>query len=275
MTTIALTGSASGIGAACAARLAAQGHGVIGVDQRDADIVADLGTAAGRQQAIDGIAERCGGALDGLVACAGISGAFDRAGGIVVAVNYFGTVELLSGLRPHLAAGTDAAAVAVSSNSTTTQPGVPVGVIDACLDGDEDRARVLADEAGSVAVYPATKIAIARWVRRNATRPEWAGAGIRLNAVAPGVTWTPMVQALVSDPAIGKGIEAFPVPLDRAGRPEEIAAVITFLLGPEASFVCGSVVFADGGTDALLRPDDWPAPWTNEAARTFFESLES
>lgn len=245
------------------------------MDQRDADVVADLATGSGRQQAIDEIAQRCGGSLDGLVTCAGLSGAFDRPGSIVVSVNYFGTVELLSGLRPYLSAGLHSAAVAVSSNSTTTQPGVPTAVVDACLDGDENRARSLADEAGSVFAYPATKIAIARWVRRNATRPEWAGAGIRLNAVAPGVTWTPMVQALASDPAMAKAIEVFPVPLNRAAQPEEIAAAITFLLGPDAAFFCGSVLFVDGGTDALLRPDDWPQPWSNEAAARFFQSSEN
>ena len=36
---------------------------------------------------------------------------------------------------------------------------------------------------------------------------------------------------------------------------------MAFLLGPESSLLCGSIVFADGGTDALLRTDDWPAPW--------------
>lgn len=275
MSTIAITGSASGIGAACAARLAADGHRVIGVDQRDADVVADLATPPGRQEAVGAVAERSEGALDGLVTCAGVSGASDRAGGLVVSINYFGTVELLSGLRPLLAAGVDAAAVAVSSNSTTTQPGVPIEVVDACVAGDEERACALADGAGSVLAYPATKIAIARWVRRNSTTPVWAGAGIRLNAIAPGVTWTPMTQALASDPVIAKAIELFPVPLGRPAQPDEIAAVARFLLSRDASFFCGSVVFVDGGTDALLRTEDWPAPWSSEAARAFFDSPPS
>ena len=57
-------------------------------------------------------------------------------------------------------------------------------------------------------------------------------------------------------------IEQFPIPVGRPGRAEEIAAFIAFLLGPDARFFCGSVVWLDGGSDALLRPDDWPAPWS-------------
>jgi hypothetical protein len=54
-----------------------------------------------------------------------------------------------------------------------------------------------------------------------------------------------------------------------------VAAVIAFLLGPESSLLVGSIVFADGGTDALLRTDDWPAPWELDlaaVARRFTDS---
>ena len=44
-------------------------------------------------------------------------------------------------------------------------------------------------------------------------------------------------------------------------RAEEIAAVVDLLLSPEGAFFCGSVVFCDGGSDALLRTNDWPAAW--------------
>ena len=44
------------------------------------------------------------------------------------------------------------------------------------------------------------------------------------------------------------------------GLAEEIAALIAFLLGAEARFIVGSVMFVDGGTDAQARPDDWPMP---------------
>ena len=167
---------------------------------------------------------------------------------------------MLEGLRPLLARGERAAAVAISSNSTTCQPGIPMDLVEACLGGDEDAARAAADEAGSLAVYPATKIAIARWVRRNAPTAAWAGAGITLNAVAPGAIETRMLQATRDDERIGRFIDAFPVPVGRTGRADELAAFVQFLLGPDARFFCGSVVFVDGGTDALLRADDMPVP---------------
>lgn len=263
MGTFAVTGSASGIGAATAALLAADGHDVIGVDRAGADIDADLATAAGRQAAVDAVAARCGGTLDGAVPCAGLGPIPDRAGSLIVAVNYFGTVELLEGLRPLLAAAPAAAVVAISSNSTTTAPGVPVDLVEACLAGDETGARARADELGAMAgVYPASKVAVARWVRRHAITDAWVGAGIRLNAVAPGMVATAMVDEGRADATVGPLLDRFPIPLGRPGRPEELAALIAFLLGPDAGFFCGSVVFADGGTDALLRADDWPAPWS-------------
>lgn len=261
MGTFVVTGAASGIGAATTELLRSQGSDVIGVDRAEADVVADLATPAGRRAAIDAIGERCGGVLDGVVPCAGVGPIPDRAGSSIVAVNYFGTVELLAALRPALAAGTAPAVVAISSNSTTTTPGVPDDLVELCLAGDEAAATARADEAGPFAAYPASKLGIARWVRRNAVTDAWAGAGIRLNAVAPGMIETAMVAEGRADPMVGPLMDGFPLPVGRSGRPEEIAKLVTYLLGPDAGFFCGSVVFCDGGTDALLRADAWPAPW--------------
>jgi NAD(P)-dependent dehydrogenase (short-subunit alcohol dehydrogenase family) len=141
-------------------------------------------------------------------------------------------------------------------------PGWSPDLVAACLGGNEDEARAAADEGDSMRAYPATKAAVARWVRRHAPSPAWAGTGIRLNAVAPGLTGTPLVDETRRDPVLGPMIDQFPIPVGRAGRAEEIAAFIAFLLGPDARFFCGSVVWVDGGSDALLRPDDWPAPWS-------------
>lgn len=264
MTTVAVTGSASGIGAACAARLGAGGTRVIGIDRHRADVIADLGTEGGREEACRAVARLCGGRLDGLVTCAGLAGAPDRPGSVLASVNYFGTVGMLTGLRPLLADGTSPAAVAVSSNSATIQPGVPSAVVRACLAGDEPGARRLADDFGSLATYPATKLALAHWIRRQATGANWIGSGIRLNAVAPGMVDTPLVAEGRADPVVGPLLESFPIPVGRPGRPEEIAALVDLLLGPEGGFFCGSVLLVDGGSEALLRPTDWPSPWSSD-----------
>jgi NAD(P)-dependent dehydrogenase (short-subunit alcohol dehydrogenase family) len=256
---VAITGAASGIGAACAARLTASGRRVIGVDLRDAEVTADLGTADGRAHAISAVGELSGGSLAGLVTCAGLAGSPDRDGSLLASVNYFGTVDLMVGLRPLLGEG--GSAVAISSNSTTAQPGIPAELVELFLAHDEAGAREMSDAVGAMATYPASKMAVAYWVRTNATGPEWAGSGVRLNAIAPGLTETPMVAHMRANAETGPLLDMFPIPIGRGGRPEEIAALAELLLGPDGGFFCGSVIFCDGGSDALLRPRDWPAAW--------------
>jgi NAD(P)-dependent dehydrogenase (short-subunit alcohol dehydrogenase family) len=254
--TVCITGSAGGIGGATRARLEKDGARVIGVDVRDAEVVADLSTPAGRDAMVAAVTELGGGVLDGLVAAAGIMG--DQP--LVVAINYFGAIASLDGLRPLLAHGTDASAVAISSNSTTTTPGLPTDLVDVILAGNEAQALAATSRAPGVFAYPASKLALARWVRHHAPQPDWIGAGIRLNAVAPGVIETPMtkddLEFIFSIP------DTFPVPIGRPGLPAEIASLLAYLLSPDAGFFCGSVVFADGGTDAAVRADDYPTPRT-------------
>jgi len=261
--TFVVTGSASGMGAATKKRLEDDGNEVIGVDVRDATATFDLGTDSGRENAIAAVCQYADGAIDGLVTFAGLAGTSTRPGSTVVSVNYFGTIALLEGLRPALVAarGKAPAAVAISSNSSTVQPGLPGELVDACLEGDEEEARRLGDELGAPVAYPCSKLAVARWVRRNATKNEWAGEGITLNAIAPGFIETPMTAEIKKDAKIGPLLDQFPIPVGRGGRPDEIAALVAFLLGPEARFLCGSVVLADGGSEAVLRPDHWPAAW--------------
>jgi NAD(P)-dependent dehydrogenase (short-subunit alcohol dehydrogenase family) len=260
MPTYVVTGAASGMGAATRRRLLAAGHQVIGVDRHEADIVADLEHPDGRQEALTGIRASAGDALDGIVTFAGVGPLTGRAGSLLTSVNYFGTVELLEGVRDLLAASAAPAAVAVSSVVTTVHPQVVDGIVDACLGQDEREARRASDEAGSVEAYAASKTAVARWVRHNAATAEWAGAGIRLNAVAPGYIKTPMTAEEEVDPELGPMIAQLPLGVGRYGEPDDIAAFVEFLLGPGGRFFCGSILFADGGTEAILRPDAWPQP---------------
>ena len=103
--------------------------------------------------------------------------------------------------------------------------------------------------------YAGSKLALTRWVRRHA--PDWARAGVRLNVVAPGAVMTPLLQGGLDHPVFGSAIRDFPIPTGGFGTPDQVAAAVTFLLGPEAAFCCGSVLFVDGGTDAMFRPDQY------------------
>lgn len=253
MRTFVVSGAASGIGAATTALLRDQGDRVITVDQRDADVVADLSTTAGRIDAVAAVEELTD-VVHGVVPCAGVAGLTGVDPALVVSVNYFGAVELVRGLRPQLAAADGASVVLLSSNSITCQPGWRESVADLCLADDEDGARADAAQSQAVHVYPATKAALARWARRAGVTDEWIGQGIRLNAVAPGMIATPMTDQLRDDPELGVFADAYPTAVARPGRPEEIAALIGFLLSDASGLMVGSVVYADGGTDAIMNP---------------------
>ena len=109
--TIVITGSASGIGRETARLCREAGDRVIGVDLKGADVEADLGTPQGRAAMIEAVTRLAPDGIDGLVAGAGISRADMPAE--TVAINFFGAVETLEGLRPLLARGTRPRAVAI------------------------------------------------------------------------------------------------------------------------------------------------------------------
>ncbi|MFC7308894.1 SDR family oxidoreductase [Streptomyces monticola] len=252
--TYLITGAASGIGRATATRLKVQGHTVIGADLKDADIVADLATSEGRAHLVQRAGELSGGRLDAVIASAGLAGFEPRA----VSVNYFGAVATLEGLRPLLASGTDPRAVVVSSIASVHPH--DAAIADAALAGDEEAAlaaaQAAADRGEGYAIYGSTKAAIARWVRRTAVTADWAGAGIPLNAIAPGTVVTPMTEPMLASPDLRQVIdETVPMPLHGHAAAAQIAPLLDWLTSPENELVTGQVVFIDGGADAVLRGD--------------------
>ena len=253
MTSAAITGSASGIGAAIRRRLEADGARVIGVDLRGAEVVADLSSAAGRAAAVEAVLARSGGRLDRLVLSAGV-GTHVQPASVVTAVNYFGAVDVLDALFAALRAGSQPAALVVCSNSAQMAPLDEHPYVKALLEHDEVEARRLADAgASSIIAYMGATHALGRAVRRRAG--EWGRAGVRLNAVAPGPVKTPLLAGDMADPVTGAAIGKLSIPLGRMGEPEEVAELAAFLLGPKASWIHGSIHYIDGGNDAEIRPD--------------------
>jgi NAD(P)-dependent dehydrogenase (short-subunit alcohol dehydrogenase family) len=256
MGTYVVTGSASGIGAATVALLVGAGHRVVGVDLHDADVVADLGTSEGRAAASVALAEASPQGWDGAVIAAGI-GPHERPLSRIAAVNLFGALACADALREGVAAR-GGAAVVVCSNSAGITPVEDQPFFAAFADEDEAAALAMVDdlegELLGALVYGASKLALGRAMRRRVAR--WGSDGARLNAVAPGPVRTPLLQGSYDDPELGPLVDALPVPWGTPPvDPEQVAGVIGFLLSPASAPVHGSVLFADGGTDALLRPD--------------------
>lgn len=95
----------------------------------------------------------------------------------------------------------------------------------------------------NTASYTAVKGAIVALTRQLAV--ELGPKGIRVNAVAPGAVPTPGARAIVDEAGYAK--RRAQTPLGRLGEEDEIAAAIAFLVGPDASFITGEVLHADGG----------------------------
>lgn len=248
----AVTGAASGIGAAIASDLRCAGHKVITIDLHKADIECDLGTPAGRELAISAVLHEAGCGLDGLVTCAGIlpkSGELE----LVPSVNYFGSICMVRGLKDCLAKRRGSV-VLLSSNSATMFQ-LDQTYQQAFVEEDEQKARVRVVSLEGNIAYAGSKHAIACWVRRTST--EFLKVGVRMNAIAPGFTDTPMSQQVLGDVHFEESTRSLieSIPLGRIGKTSDQSAAAVFLLGENASYISGAVLFVDGGYDAMLRPD--------------------
>lgn len=244
-----VTGAASGIGRATVELFRERGHRVVAVDLPDADWgwlrpshdvevrAADVTDDSANESVFAHAVERFG-AVDIAVLNAGITGSlpWDHPDALhrldqVLAVNVRGVA---SGIRHAVAAmqrsGTDPAIVVTASTSG--------------LGGDPRNW-----------AYNASKAAVINLVR--AAAMDLGVFGIRINAIAPGPTETGMTAALRDHPNVQRAM-ARRIPLQRWGRPEELAEVIAFLASPAASFVHGALVAVDGGLSASAGHFDLP-----------------
>jgi NAD(P)-dependent dehydrogenase (short-subunit alcohol dehydrogenase family) len=252
--TYVVTGSASGIGKATSELLTERGARVIGVDLHDADVTVDLSSPSGRTELVARVTELADGHIDAIVANAGLATPTAK----TAAINFFGTVSTLQGLRPLLAGSPAPRAVLTASMASLFPP--DDALLDALLQGDESTAMTRAAELEALGgdqgnlIYGTTKRALVRWVRRNAATADWAGAGIPLNAIAPGVVETPMTAAFTGSKEAREAILTMvPMPLNGIFEPRDAAYLLAWLTSEENAHLCGQIVFIDGGSDVVIR----------------------
>ena len=229
--TAVVTGGASGIGRAVADRLRTAGADVVVWDLTGGEIDCDISDPDSVSTAMD-LTVAGHGAPDRLVACAGLG-----ASGLlleqtpddwrrVIDTNLTGTgLTMRAVAQTMVDQGAGGSIVAVSSISGT-----------------------LADR--DMGAYCVSKAGIDMLVRVAAA--EWGAHGVRVNAVGPGVTRTPMLAKPEQLPGWVEGLTER-TPLGRLGEPDDVAEAIVAVL--EMSWVTGQTVFADGGL-ALHSPID-------------------
>jgi NAD(P)-dependent dehydrogenase (short-subunit alcohol dehydrogenase family) len=139
--------------------------------------------------------------------------------------------------------------------STASLLPISRGTVAACLAGDEQRA-VDAARAAPGEAYMSSKYALGQWIRREAVTPRWAGRRMTLNGVSPGVTNTMMIKRAMEMPnGLAMLTNSTPRATPMIGQPEDLAEPIAWLATMDTAYIAGQILWVDGGTEAILRPD--------------------
>ncbi|MFY9179054.1 MAG: SDR family oxidoreductase [Venatoribacter sp.] len=251
-----ITGAGGGIGLATANLLKQQGHKVVGVDLKNADVQADLSTVSGRKKAVAEVLAVTS-KIDAIIASAGIAAPIAK----TISVNYFGVTEFIEGLLSTLAKS-EHPRIAVVSSAASLMPNSPE-LVEALLENDEEKSLGIGkklEEQGAGLGYlndPSSKRAISRWVRQVAVTERYAGQHIPINAVGPGVVVTDMTHDLIATEEARKAVDAsMPMPLNYHAQAEDVANLLIWLTSVENNHVTGQTVYIDGGADVVMRGDD-------------------
>jgi len=234
--TVLITGGASGIGLASAELLAAEGARVVIVDRN-----------AG---AVEAVSKRFNGEVVGLVADVSDLQALDRLYEQVrVHTDRLDVVFANAGVAALAPMGSISEEmydrlfdVNVKGILFTVQKALPLIPDGGSIILTSSVAQLMG--AAAFGTYAATKAAVRSFARSWTT--DLKHRGIRVNAISPGHTYTPMADQLGFDDKILKALAA-DVPLGRLGRPSETAAAVLFLASDESSFVTGIDLCVDGG----------------------------